>query len=149
MGKRTPTGSVFQRTYVDFRMDDWRMGEQSPRMQGVIRQALGELDAEALLLLKDQRLEVMVSEGTHLAAWAFFPIHRRRIVARELHPKPQTRILLVLSPSRFERLSSKELIGYLRDQFGHILLYLRSPRANNDCHEAMKEWRRNRMPVPG
>jgi len=33
--------------------------------------------------------------------------------------------------------------GHLRDHFGHVLLYLRSPKAPNDCPDAMNEWRRN------
>lgn len=38
--------------YVDVRMQEWRMGQQSPRLQASVRKVLSELDSTALLLLK-------------------------------------------------------------------------------------------------
>jgi hypothetical protein len=69
-------------TYVDLRMNEWRLGEQSRRVQFSVRGVLNELHTESHLMLKDLRLEVMVlrsslqhmglfpgpSETTHCAA---------------------------------------------------------------------------------
>jgi hypothetical protein len=51
--------------------------------------------------------------------------------------------MLVLGEGHFERDISKTLEEYLRNHLGHVLLYLREPRANNDCAAAMNEWRRS------
>src|ERR1039457_3446524 len=63
--------------YVDFRMHEWRMGEQSPRIQASVRKVLSELDPEALLSLKDPKLEVVVLPDDEHGVWASFPIHPR------------------------------------------------------------------------
>jgi hypothetical protein len=62
-------------SYVDFRMQEWRMDEQSPRLQASVRKVLSELDCTALLCLRDDRLEVRVVAGSwHHSVWAYFPI---------------------------------------------------------------------------
>jgi hypothetical protein len=70
-------------------------------------------------------------------------LHRNRMISGKLEPRPETRVLLVLGEGPFERDISKTLEEYLRNHLGHVLLYLREPRANNDCAAAMKEWRRS------
>jgi hypothetical protein len=47
-------------SYVDFRMQEWRMGEQSPRLQASVRKVLSELHPTAFLCLKDPRFEIIV-----------------------------------------------------------------------------------------
>jgi hypothetical protein len=135
--------------YVDVRMKEWGMDEQARRIQTSVRRVLSELDAEALLSLKDPRLEVVVMPdvglpGAELSVWASFPVHRRRIISRELGPKPQTRVLLVFYPPSIKKHPRGFFEDYLRDALGHVLLYLRSPRAHNGCPDAMREWRRSR-----
>jgi hypothetical protein len=133
-------------TYVGFRMDEWRMGEQSPSIQSCVRKILHELRPEAHLRLKDPRLQVMVLPESEYSVWAYFPVHRGRWIARKVLPKPETRVLLVLSTAGFAEEPAKTLEDYLRDHFGHILLYLRSPKASSECADAQKEWRRLRLP---
>ena len=101
------------------------------------------MSADALLTLKDSKLEVTAQPEAGHSVWAYFPIHRNRIVSRKLEPRPGTRVMLVLGEGHFERDISKALEEYLRNHLGHVLLYLREPRANNDCAAAMKEWRRS------
>jgi hypothetical protein len=125
-------------TLVDVRMAEWQMGEQSRRIQQSVRRVLSELSGESLLFLRDSRLEVMVLPETMHSTWAYFPIHRRRWISRKLQPKPQTRVLLVIGTAGFAK---ETFEGYLRDHLGHTLLYLRSPKAWNDCKAAWKEWR--------
>jgi hypothetical protein len=129
-----------ERTLVDFRMQEWRMGEQSPRIQDSVRKVLSELDAEALMCLKDPRFEVMVLPGPDFSVWAYFPVHRRRCIARKVHPKARTRVLLVFSTAECGKIPVKLLKDQIRDHLGHVLLYLRSPRAPNNCPDAWKEW---------
>lgn len=132
-------------TYVNFRMQEWRIGEQSQRMQTCVRKILNELVAEALPRLKDPRLEVMVTPVTIGcgSVWAYYPVHRKRWIARQLSPKPQTRVLLVLSTAGFEEEPVRLLKDYLRDHLGHALLYLRDPKARNECSDAQREWQRS------
>jgi hypothetical protein len=74
------------------------------------------------------------------SVWAYFPIHRRRYVARLFSPRPETRVLLTFGKPE----AKKNLFeDQLRDHLGHSLLYLRSPKAANDCCNAAKEWRRS------
>jgi hypothetical protein len=174
---------------VGFRMQEWQLGEQSPRLQASVRKVLSELHPEALLRLKDKRLEVRVAAGSwHHSVWAYFPIWprwtitvqemaargitfnreiagqialgvglaraygnahavrqadaRERVrIVRELLPRSDTRVLLVFRGD-FESESAKTFEDHLRDHLGHVLLYLREPKANNDCAAATKEWRR-------
>jgi hypothetical protein len=57
--------------------------------------------------------------------------------------RPDARILLELNPERIEGQSMKQTREELRDHLGHTLLYLRSPKAKNDCMNALLEWRRS------
>jgi hypothetical protein len=122
-------------------MQEWRMGEQSRRIQTCVRKVLNELVAEAHLILRGPRLEVMVAPESSHSVWAYFPMHRNRWIARQLSPKPETRVLLVLSTAGFEKEPVRQLGEYLRHHLGHALLYLDDPKARNECKDAMKEWR--------
>jgi hypothetical protein len=127
--------------YVDRLMHEWRLDEQSDRFQARVRRVLRELCSEALLFLIGPKLEIAVRpDDRGLSVWAYFPIHRRRSVAQELHPKSDTRVLLVFN-GEFEKQSARQSEDELRDHLGHTLLYLRSPKARNDCPDAQKEWR--------
>jgi len=167
-------------------MQEWGMSEQSRRIQTSVRRVLSELDCDALLRLKDQRLEVKVlSEAdVHIvetvirtmvirtltsvptpqqwqaarlrwlkrhpgiiighSVWAYFPIHRKRTVAQLFPPKPETRVLLVFGPPKAKGETVRFFEDALRDHLGHVLLYLRSPKARNNCPNALREWRRSR-----
>ena len=130
--------------YVDFLMDKWQMRECSDRILGCLRRVLGELTSEALLALRDPKLEVMVMPEPGFSVWAYFPVHRKRSIARKLTPKPATRVLIVLGEEQFGKQSVRRSANDLRHHFGHTLLYLRSPRARNDCVDAEREWRASR-----
>jgi hypothetical protein len=137
-------------TYVDLLMEKWRMGEASRIVQACVRQVLGELDCSAQLTLRrEPKLEVMVLPESDYSVWAYFPIHGRRRIARQCKPKSATRVLLVLSEKGFHAQTRKLSMTELRDHLGHILLYLRSPRARNECVDAAREWRSAlRLPEP-
>ena len=128
--------------YVDFRMEEWRMAEQSPGVQTSVRRVLNELSTESLLRLKDPKFEVMARPEKSFSVWAYFPIHRNLRIARELGPKPETRVLLVFSTASL-RDKRKFFEDCLRDHLGHVLLYLRSPKARNECPDAQEEWYRS------
>ena len=68
-------------------------------------------------------------------------LYRRRLAAQKYKPKPATRVLLVLSEKHFAEQSIRKSEDQLRDHFGHVLLYLRDPKASNDCANAMRTWR--------
>lgn len=166
-------------------MREWQMSEQPRRIQRCVRRVLTELDGEALLRLKDPRLEIMVLSEAELrrvqavirtlvictltsvptpqqwatalqrwlkrhpgmvighSVWAYFPVHRRRYIARLFPAKPETRVLLVFGPTDGGREPVKVFEDHLRDHLGHVLLYLRSPKARNECPDAMKEWHKS------
>ncbi len=136
-------------SYVDFLMDEWRMREYSGRVQGCVGLVLRELSGEALLALRDPKLEIIVMPEADFSVWAYFPIHRRRTIAQRLRPKPATQVLLVLSETHFVKQALTRSKDELRDHFGHALLYLRNPKARNECADAEREWRAlNRMAAP-
>ena len=139
-------------SYADVLMQEWGMAEQSGRLQASFETVLSELTGEACLLLRDTRLEVAVLPrsitGAWDSVWAFFPIHRRRLVARRLKPKPETRILLVICPATAETEPSEAFEVYLRDHIGHVLLYLRDPKARNECADAERQWRMSVKAAP-
>jgi hypothetical protein len=58
--------------------------------------------------------------------------------------KPETRVLLLLNAARIEE---ETFEGDLRHHLGHVLLYLRSPTASNECADADREWRDCRVVV--
>ena len=132
---------------------------RSARVTNCLRRVFSELHPEVLLALRDKRLQVEVVEryvrierddGTsflfdsHLSVWAYFPVHRRRLVARNIRLNPATRVLLVLSKPEIEKQPLRLTRDQLRDHLGHTLLYLRSPRSRNECKDAMREWNRAR-----
>lgn len=133
---------AFKSSYVEFRMDEWGIGAQSRRAQRSVRRVLNELHPEALLRLKDARLEMMVLPEADFSVWGYFPVHRLRLIARKLNPKPETRVLLVLSITHFDRQPVRQSCDELRDHLGHVLLYLRKPKARNECADALAEWGR-------
>src|SRR5271167_4778300 len=122
--------------YVAFTMTEWGMAEQSILMQSCVREVLSELEAMALLCLKDPRLEVMVVPKGGFSVWAYLRLHPQRRIAKKLQPKPETRVLLVLGIAEFESEPPEVFKERLRDHLGHALLYLRSPKAPNDCPDA-------------
>lgn len=82
----------------------------------------------------------MASRGPAARLWAYFPVYRLRLIARKLQPKPETRVLLVLSTAHFDRQPVRRSCDELRDHLGHVLLYLRKPKARNECADALAEW---------
>jgi hypothetical protein len=125
---------------VAWRMQEWGMDKQPRRLQVSVRRVLCELHPAALYLLKDPRFEVMVILKPDYSVWAYFPVHRRRWVAREYHPKRGTRVLLMFSISASDQTPRKLFEDQIRHHLGHVLLYLRAPKAWNDCDAACREW---------
>jgi hypothetical protein len=66
-------------------------------------------------------------------------IYERIRIVRELLPRIETRILLVFGTSGFEKERSVDFQDLLRHHLGHVLLFLREPKAWNDCDAACKE----------
>ena len=96
---------------------------------------------KSLARLKDARLEIVITPKEDIGPWAYFSVYARRRVAKRYHTKAATRVLLVLSIPVLKGRDYSDIIACLRDAFGHALLYLRSPKAWNDCDAAMAEWR--------
>jgi hypothetical protein len=62
----------------------------------------------------------------------------RVFIIGQLLPRPETRVLLVL---RFEERFEKIFEDQVRHHLGHVLLFLRDPKARNECDDAENEWR--------
>jgi hypothetical protein len=65
----------------------------------------------------------------------------KQLIAEGVRLRSRTRVLLVFSATGFEKSKRKFFEDCLRDHIGHVLLYLRSPRARSCCQDAIKEWR--------
>jgi hypothetical protein len=70
-------------------------------------------------------------------------VYRRRLIFQEYKPKPATRVLLLFGEKAFEKEVPETSYENLRDHLGHTLLYLRNPKARNECVDAEREWRRS------
>jgi hypothetical protein len=134
--------------YVELLIDEWRIPESPRRLRSCLRRVLRELEVEALLTLgREPRLEVIVCPEDGLGVWAYFPIHRRRLIAQQCKPRPATRGLLVFNVPVIAKQPTTVTEDQMRDHLGHMLLYLRSPKARNECIDAQREWRGNARSV--
>ena len=86
--------------------------------------------------------------GVLVSVWAYFPMHRNRQfttsatrISEVIDVRDTTRVLLVFSEQYISRQPRSKTIAELRCHLGHTFLYLRQPRAQNDCPDAMREWR--------
>jgi hypothetical protein len=125
---------------------EWRGVRGSARVNACLLRVLSELTLKAQLALRDKRLQVEVMKDPkerHYSVWAYFPAHRRRWIARQVRLKRATRILIVLSETVIANQPLRETRDELRDHLGHTLLYLRNPRAPNECEDARREWDRS------
>jgi hypothetical protein len=131
-------------TYADLLVMEWGIDKCSPKLKRAMYNVLTELVAEAQLFLRrNPKLQVAVVDSEkHFSVWAYFPVHRRRLIAKAVQLKPSARVLLVISKPRVEKQPRKTTEAELRDHFGHVLLYLRDPKAHNDCPQALREWDR-------
>ena len=117
------------------------MDKHSPRFKACLRRVLGELSPSAhLLLLRAPSLQVTIRPEADFSVWAYFPVHKRRRIVRQLADdglslRVSTRVLLVIS----EKLAEEDA-DHLRDHIGHVLLYVQHPRTKNDCEAALREW---------
>lgn len=126
---------------VDLLLSEWKL-DIPGKLQRCMRKVLGELSCEAQLRLKSEpRLQVAVKKDAPLSIWAYFPVHRARLIVSG--QKPEARVLLLISRSMVESQTMKLTCDQLRDHLGHALLYLRSPRAPNECANAAREWRKS------
>jgi hypothetical protein len=132
-------------SYSDILPDEWGVKQG---LRARIRRVLRELVPEAqLLLMHHPALQVTVrpQASAVFSVWAYFPVHKCRRIVRQLadegiSARPSTRVLLVIS----EKLFGAD-VGNLRDHLGHVLLYLRHPRAKNDRAAASREWNASRL----
>lgn len=128
--------------YIDRVLDEWCAGNQPPKVTACLRRVLGELSPSAhLLLLSATSLQVTIRPDADFSVWAYFPVHKRRRIVRQLEQdggfslRASTRVLLVIS----EKLATEDTDN-VRDHVGHVLLYVQHPRAKNDCEAAGQEW---------
>ena len=67
----------------------------------------------------------------------------KRLLAQGMRLNPRTRVLLTFCTATCESTPVKVLQDQIRDHIGHVLLYLRDPKARNECQDAMREWRKS------
>jgi hypothetical protein len=107
---------------------------------------LSECHPSSLLLFRDKRLQIEVVKVDDpirdYSVWAYFPVHRRRWIAKRVSLQPSSKVLLVLSLPLIEKQPRRLTYAQMRDHLGHAFLYLLSPKARNECQDAMKWWKR-------
>jgi hypothetical protein len=154
--KRKRVGAE-SRFYAEALMKEWGLDKQPAKFRREVKAVLMELHPEAQLLLRnEQRLQVEVIEGSvmgDLDVWAYFPMHKRRFQTHFHDLRPATRVLLVIGSRLFRKRKHvfiDKIAGetwthgapdLLRDHLGHALLYLRKPKARNECADAWREWK--------
>jgi hypothetical protein len=128
---------------IDALIREWRLGEHSRKLERCARSILTQLGDISLFTLRcDPRLQVEVRRSDDPWIWASFPVHKRRLVAQGVELKPTARVLLSICVPGDEvhRWPAKYVEDHLPDHVGHTLLYLRNPKARNECVDAEKEW---------
>ena len=115
-----------------------------PEVEECLDEALQELGIAGRAALLDRRLQVAVvpfSDSTD-PVWAYFPVHRRRRIARHVDLRPETRVLLVFYQPDMRSHSKEYMMNKLRHHLGHVFLYLRNSKSKEDCPAAEEEWKR-------
>jgi hypothetical protein len=128
---------------VGLLMAEWGLTDHSEKLKKCVRRVLTELcTSSQLVLRRNPKLQVVVLSDAHFSVWAYFPVHHRRMVVRQFRIRlnPTTRVLLVFSETQVEQQPARKTNAELRDHLGHVLLYLRRPKAQNECKDAWREW---------
>jgi hypothetical protein len=123
-----------------------------PAVEECFESVVKELPTVSRIALLDPRLQIEVVpleddepaapvEDPGAPTWAF-PVHRQKWIKEFVEVRPATRVLLLLFQRDIKRLPKEEVIEDLRHELGHALLYLRKPKAKNDCAAADEEWKR-------
>lgn len=134
-----------QNPYVDSLVGEWGPWHRRD-VRDCVFAILAELSAEALLgLRRNPKLEVIRSPEGDSSVWAYFPVNRRRTIARKHRPRTDTRVLIVINETLLAGQPLERSKAELRDHLGHALLYLRSPRARNECTDADREFRASKQ----
>lgn len=125
-------------------MNGWSEDYDFPTIQECFDSVIEELGILARVILLDPRLqiEVVPDPSNGFPVYAFFPMHRRRWTTKWIEVRRTTRVLLLLSQPDIEAISKEEAKDQLRHHLGHALLYLREPKAKNECAAANDEWER-------
>lgn len=129
--------------YVDLLLREWEI-PLGGRVEDCFRRVLEEMQPEAQLSLRrEPRLQVVLHREAPNSVWAYFPVNKHRLIVRDLDIQlsPTARVLLLLRAENTE--SDQQFMEYLRDHLGHVLLYLRSPMARNECVDADRTWRQS------
>lgn len=115
-----------------------------PEVEECLDEALRELGMAARVALLDRRLQVAVVPFSHNTdpVWAYFPVHRRRQIARHVDLLPETRVLLMFYQPDMRSHSKEYTMNKLRHHLAHVFLYLRDSKLKQDCPAAEEEWKR-------
>jgi hypothetical protein len=160
--------------YVQSLIEEWGLAQGNAVVRRLVSRVLSELTPGVQLLLRrEPRLQVTVSDAAFHDVWAYFPLRpERRLVNRErleeslgdagldhearkrlrstfdsmpsigeiVDIRPGASVLLLMNGDQFRSEQESDALDHLRDHLGHTLLYLRSPRAANECTDATREW---------
>lgn len=102
--------------------------------------ALLRLPPETRELLNSGAVLFYMAENTWRTCWPWYPIYPRRKIVRELKwrgvriPKG-VRVIITVELS-----ADDSVERYMEDCFGHAILYLRNPRAPNECDDAQRTY---------
>jgi hypothetical protein len=140
--------NIQKAAYPDLLMAEWGLDRWHGKLQRCLRRVLGELVTEAhLVLRRNPKLQVALSDSAPFSVWAYFPIHRRRTILSScsISLVPGARTMLLINPTIVESQPHRQNCNQLRDHLGHLLLYLRDPKARNECSDASREFERYKV----
>ncbi len=117
---------------------------------------LNQIPAETLLTLRrEPRLQVEAVLRTPETMWAYFPIRAGQVgdehlniqldllvQASKLTLRAKAEILLLLRTKMGRGENDPDVMGDMAHHFGHLSLYLRNPKAKNNCPDATRVWNR-------
>jgi hypothetical protein len=87
--------------YVDLLLEEWNIAASSGRLHRCMCRVLKELDIPAQMILRrEPKLQVVVHPKAPYSIWAYFPVHRARIIVPE--QTSSARVILLIDSSQVE-----------------------------------------------
>jgi hypothetical protein len=146
MGARNRHGSGLRRrdlrlgeamkTYdpVDDQIDRWKL--QSRPLSRCVETVLRSMVTEGIYTLRDPQFQVAVVPSGMI--WAYFPIHKARIVVRlnKIKLQPGAKVLLVIPENEVAAQPRRTTLHELAHHFGHVICYLTKHGWIHECPDA-------------
>ena len=123
-------------------IERWKLETDRPKVVKYLERILHGMETWTISILSDPRLQVAAIPRSMI--WAYFPVHKRRWIVRQLPYSidSRVRVLLVVGEDSVMDQPKRRTMAELAHHFGHALCYLRDPRRIHTCADANRTARK-------